>query len=294
MLTAVTPVNEGAPQARTFAGAALVITCEHGGNRIPPPYRVLFAPHRALLQSHRGFDAGALIMARALAAAFGVPLLAATVSRLLVDLNRSVGHPRLHFEPVLELPGTRRQHILERHYQPYRSQAERLVSDAIAARGRVIHLSCHSFTPELHGKRRTADIGLLYDPARPGEKALCARWKRTLQLRAPELAVRRNYPYAGRNDGLTTWLRKRHSPKAYVGIELELNQKHVMCATRQWAALREAVIESLREALVGTRDETLPPGRGQARGRGPIRSVRPTESSCAVSEPGRCTPGVRS
>lgn len=240
---------QDAPRHGTLAGTAMVITCEHGGNRIPLAYRALFAPHRALLASHRGFDAGALVMARALAAAFCAPLLSATVSRLLVDLNRSIGHPHLHFEPVLELPGPRRQHILKRHYRPYRSQAELLMNDAIAAHGRVIHLSCHSFTPELHGERRTADIGLLYDPARPGEKALCARWKRALEARAPELAVRRNYPYAGRNDGLTAWLRKHHPPEAYVGIELELNQKHITRTTRQWAALREAVIASLQRAL---------------------------------------------
>jgi predicted N-formylglutamate amidohydrolase len=271
-----------------FAGAALLITCEHGGNRIPAPYRALFAPYRALLDSHRGFDAGALVMAQALAAEFGVPLLAATVSRLLVDLNRSIGHRQLHFEPVLELPDIRRQHILKHYYQPYRNQAERLVTEGIAERGRVIHISCHSFTPELHGNRRTADIGLLYDPARPGEKALCARWKRMFALHAPELAVRRNYPYAGRNDGLTSWFRKRHSPEAYVGIELELNQKHVMRTTHQWATLREAVIESLRAAMTACDDPEARPEPG----RGPSRPT-PIESSDSLSKPRHRATGVR-
>ena len=281
-------MNNRGPGQQNHAGAALVITCEHGGNRIPAPYRALFAPYRALLDSHRGFDAGALVMARALAAEFGAPLLAATVSRLLVDLNRSVGHRQLHFDPVLELPDSRRQHILQRYYQPYRSQAERFVTQAIAERGRVIHLSCHSFTPELDGHPRTADIGLLYDPARPGERALCARWKRMFALHAPELAVRRNYPYAGRNDGLTTWLRKCHSPEAYVGIELELNQKHVLRTTQQWATLRAAVIESLDAAMTACDD---PAARPKPR-RGPDRPI-PTQSANAVSEPRRRATGVR-
>jgi predicted N-formylglutamate amidohydrolase len=281
-------MNNRGPGQQGHAGAALVITCEHGGNRMPAPYRDLFAPYRALLDSHRGFDAGALIMARALAAEFGAPLLSATVSRLLVDLNRSVGHRQLHFDPVLELPDTLRQHILKRYYQPYRSQAEHLVSEAIAERGRVIHLSCHSFTSELHGHRRTADIGLLYDPARPGEKALCARWKRMFALHAPELAVRRNYPYAGRNDGLTTWLRKRHSPDAYVGIELELNQKHVMRTTQQWAPLRQAVIESLH-AAINVRDG---PAVQPKPSREPNRPIA-TQSSYALSKPRRRATGVR-
>ena len=74
----------------------LVITCEHGGNRIPVPYRDLFRGQQRQLASHRGYDPGALVMGRALAAAFAAPLVVSTVSRLLVDLNRSVGHPRLH------------------------------------------------------------------------------------------------------------------------------------------------------------------------------------------------------
>ena len=41
-----------------------LITCEHGGNRIPPRYRDLFAGCEALLQSHRGYDPGALTLAR--------------------------------------------------------------------------------------------------------------------------------------------------------------------------------------------------------------------------------------
>jgi predicted N-formylglutamate amidohydrolase len=231
------------------ANGGLVITCEHGGNRIPEPYRDLFRHDRALLHSHRGFDAGSLPMARALATAFGAPLVVATVSRLLVDLNRSVGHPRLHGDVIRKLPALVRARIVEHYYQPYRQQAEQLVMEAIARHGGVVHLSCHSFTPELDGKARTADIGLLYDPARPGEVALAARWKAAIEAHAPELTVRRNYPYAGRNDGLTTSLRKRLSPEIYVGVELELNQKHVRRGERQWTALRETVIASLCAAL---------------------------------------------
>ena len=245
--SAVRATYQGNPEYP--AGGGLVISCEHGGNRIPEPYRDLFRPCRASLHSHRGFDAGSLPMARALAAAFGAPLVAATVSRLLVDLNRSVGHPRLHCDVIRRLPASVRARIVEDYHQPYRQQAEHLVTQAIARHGRVVHLSCHSFTPELDGKARTADIGLLYDPVRPGEVALAARWKAAIEARAPELTVRRNYPYAGRNDGLTTSLRKRLSPELYVGVELELNQKHVRRGGRQWTALRETVIASLRAAL---------------------------------------------
>ena len=67
-----------------------IITSEHGGNRIPAPYRRLFRGQRALLDSHRGYDPGSLVMAKALASACRTPLVASTVSRLLIDLNRSL------------------------------------------------------------------------------------------------------------------------------------------------------------------------------------------------------------
>jgi predicted N-formylglutamate amidohydrolase len=227
----------------------VVITCEHGGNRIPELYRDLFHGHQRQLESHRGYDPGALVMGKALAAAFAAPLVVSTVSRLLVDLNRSVGHPRLHCEAIRKTPAELRQRILKHYYQPYRAQAERLVRRAVADDGLVIHLSSHSFTPKLDGKVRDADIGLLYDPARQREGELCEHWKASLKTRAPDLTVRRNYPYAGKGDGLTAWFRRHLPPDAYVGIELEINQKHVFTAGRQWTAMRKAIIESLRGAL---------------------------------------------
>jgi predicted N-formylglutamate amidohydrolase len=242
--------SPGVTMANAHAMAALVVTCEHGGNHIPEPYGDLFAGHQALLDSHRGFDAGALVMAQALAVAFGAPLLTATVSRLLVDLNRSVGNPSLHFESVGKLSAATRQSILDQYYHPYRTRAKQLVMGAIARHGRVVHISSHSFTPELDGKVRKADVGLLYDPARPGELALCRQWQAAFRACAPELTVRRNYPYAGWEDGLTTRLRKSLSADQYIGIELELNQKYVLLDGPQWHTLCGKVIESLRTVLI--------------------------------------------
>jgi predicted N-formylglutamate amidohydrolase len=187
-------------------------------------------------------------MARALAGAFRAPLVTSTISRLLIDLNRSIGHPQ-HFSAAMRgAPAKLRAKIVEQHYQPYRVQVERLVRQSVSRGRRVIHISSHSFTPELDGKVRRADVGLLYDPGRHGEAELSARWKASLAAFAPELRVRRNYPYAGKGDGLTAHLRLRFPPGAYVGIELEVNQRIVFAAGRRWTALRGVLIDSLRMA----------------------------------------------
>jgi predicted N-formylglutamate amidohydrolase len=212
------------------------------------PYRRLFRGRRALLDSHRGYDPGALVMARALARAFGATLVTSTVSRLVVDLNRSLGNPRVFSAATRGVPANLRTKIVEQHYRPYRVHVERLVRQTVARDRRVIHISSHSFTPELDGKVRRADVGLLYHPGRHGEAELCARWKISLADLAPKLRVRRNYPYAGKGDGLTSHLRLCFPPSAYVGIELEINQRIVFAAGRHWTALRGVLIDSLRAA----------------------------------------------
>ena len=227
----------------------LVISCEHGGNRIPAVYRHLFLQHQALLESHRGYDPGALVMARDLATAFAAPMVASDVSRLLIDLNRSIAHPHVYSEAIRNAPAEVHQQILARYYQPYRTKAEELIRHAVSGGRRVIHISSHSFTPELNGKVRSNDIGLLYHPGRPGEVELCERWKTSLRACAPALKVRRNYPYVGKGDGLTSHLRRHFPPTAYIGIELEVNQKHVLETGRHWAVVRKAIVESLRMAL---------------------------------------------
>jgi predicted N-formylglutamate amidohydrolase len=190
-------------------------------------------------------------MARVLAQAFGAPLVSSTVSRLLVDLNRSIGHPQLFSVATRGASGQIRSGIIEQYYLPFRAQVEQRVTQALLQHRRLIHVSSHSFTPRLNGKVRNADVGLLYHPGRPGEAELCARWKAALGSMAPALRVRRNYPYAGKGDGLTSYLRSRFSPDAYVGIELEVNQGITIPGGRRWAALRVLLIDSLRKACAG-------------------------------------------
>jgi predicted N-formylglutamate amidohydrolase len=225
-----------------------LITCEHGGNRVPSRYRHLFAGFEALLQTHRGYDAGALALARELATALAAPLFVSTTSRLLIDLNRSIGHPRLYSEATRDAPAMVRSEILKKHYLPHRNKVEADIAKAVVRGCRVIHVASHSFTPEIDGTVRNADIGLLYDPARSGELELCCRWQAQLKACAPELKVRRNYPYAGKSDGLTAYLRRRFPAEVYIGIELEINQMHVFKGGRHWRAYRERVIEALCQA----------------------------------------------
>lgn len=205
---------------------ALVLSCEHGGNRIPRAYQPLFAGCQRLLDSHRGYDRGALACARALSRQLRSPLFAATHSRLLVDLNRSLSHPALFSERARALPPERRQHVLDHYYHPHREKVELWIRSRVDAGATVVHVAVHTFAPSLNRVLRRADIGLLYDPARKLEAALCRRWRAALRAAgAGTLVVRRNYPYLGVSDGFTRHLRTRFAAARYAGIELEINQR---------------------------------------------------------------------
>jgi predicted N-formylglutamate amidohydrolase len=228
---------------------ALLVTVEHGGNRVPPAWRHLFTAGAAVLGTHRGHDPGALLLGRELAARLAAPLVSSTTTRLLVDLNRSLGHQGLFSEFTRMLPPEDKSRIVERYWRPYRDEVDRVVAALIARGRRVVHLSSHSFTPVLDGEVRNADIGLLYDPGRPVERLLAARWKAALLAIDPGLRVRMNYPYAGRADGLTRDLRRRYAPGRYAGLEIEVNQRFVIAGGRDWAALRRTLLESIEVAL---------------------------------------------
>lgn len=203
---------------------AVIVSCEHGGRRVPAEWAHLFRGAARALESHRGWDPGAIGLARRLARRLDAPLHAATVTRLLVELNRSETHRSLFSRLTRDLPQETKRRILARHYHPHRRRVERDLRAALRGGGRVMHLSVHTFTPVLDGEVRRADVGLLYDPARAAERALCDAWARELRRAAPELRVRKNHPYRGAADGFTTHLRRELGPR-YLGIELEVSQR---------------------------------------------------------------------
>ena len=227
----------------------LIVSCEHGGREVPAAYATHFAGRDAWLDSHRGWDPGALQLGRQLADTLGAPLHASTTTRLLIDLNRSMGHRQLFSEATRGLGRAERQAIVVGHYRPHRDAVEGEIARRIGGGERVVHVASHSFTPVLAGVVRRADVAWLYDPRRAGESALSRRWMAEFAQRAPGLRLRRNYPYQGRGDGLASWLRRRFSDEAYVGIELEVNQRFVEQGGAAWAALRGDLVESLGAAL---------------------------------------------
>jgi len=204
---------------------ALIITCEHAVNSIPPAFSDLFKHAKDILETHRGIDIGAKAIAEHLAHALPCDdYQAATTSRLLIDCNRSLNHSHCFSEWTKTLEQHEKQAIINTYYHPFRTAVIRRIEQLTQQKKRVLHLSIHSFTPILNGVKRETDIGLLYDPKRAGEKAFARDLKQSFKTIAPQYRVRMNYPYLGIHDGLIHTLRKKLSEQHYIGLEIESNQ----------------------------------------------------------------------
>jgi len=223
----------------------VVITCEHGGNRIPKQFSGLFSNSRELLESHRGHDPGALDLARKLSEGLKAPLYFSAISRLLIDLNRSPHNPKRFSEMTRRLGTDEKYEIQKLHYNPYRAGVGSALLKYIGKGAQVLHLSVHTFTPVLHGKVRNADLGFLYDPARKNETSFCIFWQKVIRRLGPGLLTRRNYPYRGTSDGFTAYLRDFFPEGSYLGIELEVNQKFLSGDRKVWLDLQQLILESL-------------------------------------------------
>lgn len=139
-----------------------LLTCEHGGNEIPQQYR-------RFLKQQQTFKFAPWVRSRSPDLFLQLKKAAnfshySTVSRLLVELNRSPRHPQLFSEITRRLPSAKKEEILSSFYFPYRNLIEAKIEEWIQEGEEVIHLSIHTFTPVLNGITRNADIGFYMIP----------------------------------------------------------------------------------------------------------------------------------
>ncbi|HBD92625.1 MAG: hypothetical protein A2015_05730 [Spirochaetes bacterium GWF1_31_7] len=219
----------------------IVLTCEHATNFIPDAYTKYFMTNHEILDTHQGYDIGADLLAQSLSGQLSTEYLKPTVSRLLIDCNRSICNKSLISSCINPIDITTKETIITGFYIPYRNTVSNRMKNLIDSGKKVLHFSVHSFTPILNGIERDADIGILYDPKRPVEKEFATSFKKKLQQFDNSIVVKSNYPYKGTSDGFTTFLRTHCNSPDYCGIELEVNQKIIF-----QSSLHELIGSALR------------------------------------------------
>ena len=125
----------------------VIISSEHATCDVPSAFKALFRGQGDVLRSHRGYDPHSIDMATALATRLNCKLFQGSVSRLLVELNRSLGHKALFSEFSRSLSEMHKTKLLNDYYFPYRDAIEREIRARVQKRRTVLHLSVHTFTP---------------------------------------------------------------------------------------------------------------------------------------------------
>lgn len=235
-----------------------ILTCEHAGNEIPANLDHLFKGHEEVLYSHKAIDFGALRLAKHLETVLELPLYFSTVSRLVVEANRSLDNDALFSEYSKKLSAPEKQAVLEAYYYPHRHQVTEKIEAEIAQGNQVCQLAIHTFTPVMDGNVRKADIGILFDPEQPLEHTLAVQLQQNLLHQNIERKVLFNSPYLGTDDGFPPYLRKKFLKEQYAGFELEINQKFYLDGKAEtWDNLMKEITLAIKELIAGT-EQTEP------------------------------------
>ncbi|MCB1990017.1 MAG: N-formylglutamate amidohydrolase [Geminicoccaceae bacterium] len=147
----------------TGGGSPWLLTCEHGGRRLPRALGDLGLP-AAAFERHIAWDIGALGVARSLARALDAELVHQPYSRLVVDCNRPPTRPSFipEISEATVIPGNlglapearlAREKAIWRPFQD-------AVAEAVG--GRAGLLAIHSFTPVYKEQVRPWQLGFLH------------------------------------------------------------------------------------------------------------------------------------
>jgi predicted N-formylglutamate amidohydrolase len=226
-----------------------LIVCEHASNAFCLPWGEL-GLSTAQRQAHIAWDPGALGLARGLARHLNAPLVYATLSRLLYDLNRppqSSGAMAEHSE-AHHIVGNRalspdeRQARTEAIYLPFHETLRREIARRLAAGSQPVVVTVHSFTPVYNGQPRSVEFGIIHDRDPGLAKALLAEARAQCPLDA-----RLNEPYSAA-DEVTHTLALHATPFGLKNVMLELRNDLIATPQAQ-DAMAAQLAPLLRAAL---------------------------------------------
>jgi predicted N-formylglutamate amidohydrolase len=228
--------------------APVLLVCDHATNFVPRALDGLGLPSGELAR-HIAYDIGILPVTRRLAEALDAPLVRTHFSRLIVDPNRQLDDATLMPEIADGTIVTGNRGLsdgdvtnrLQTFFWPYHHEVSAQL-EAMRARGRPpVLISMHSFTPEMHGRRRPWEVGILWDSdsrmAKPAMDWLAARgW-----------TVGDNEPYSGRgHHGYTQHVHGERLGFANILIELRQDEIAEAAGQARWA---EELIAMFRDLL---------------------------------------------
>lgn len=226
------------------ASGDILLLCDHASNVVPDG--IDLGIDTALLDRHIAVDIGAGPLTAALAAALGTPAMIATVSRLVIDLNRPTDHPGLI--PLSSdghaIPGNTRADRTARIAQ-FHAPYHRAIDARIRAHRPALIVAVHSFTPALEtgGDPRPWEIGILYNrDARAARLAMAG-------FMAAGVVTGDNQPYSGRQLNMTLNRHGEGQGIASFSIEVRNDLIRDAAGVGDWAARIAPIVEQVRDGL---------------------------------------------
>lgn len=223
-----------------------VIVCEHASNDFASTTGDL-GLNRDQWQAHIAWDPGALGVAKGLSRALDAPLIRATASRLVYDLNRpphSQGAMPERSE-THDIPGNRALSVHQRlsrteaHYIPFHSALFALLSRRLASGKPTALITVHSFTPVYFGALREVEFGIIHD--------VDDRLAQGIAARDTGLITRLNEPYSAA-DGVAHTLALHATPLGLAHAMLEIRNDLIATPEAQ-QAMAERLAPVIRDAV---------------------------------------------
>lgn len=216
-----------------------VLVCDHASKWVPASLKGLGLPPGEL-ERHIAWDPGALELARRLSDLLDAPLVHATVSRLVLDVNRDPTHHGsvVTISEDTPIPGNHaipeqdRSRRVRAIYEPYHRVLDGVIERSVAYNPAPQIISVHSFTPVYRKEQRPWHIGVLSG----NDKRLSQPLLELLRA-GGEFCVGDNQPYAP-TDGVYHTLDRHCASRNLRSVLLELRSDTISneegCA--QWAS----------------------------------------------------------
>ena len=223
----------------------LLLICEHASGMLPPGW-CWPASDRHLSTDHWGVDVGIARFTRKLAERLSVPAILASISRLLIDCNRTTDSDTLFRRaadgsPIWLNQGlsprerlTRIESVYEEYHTAVDLMCERHKPELI--------LSMHSYTASYEGTPRAVQVGVLHD----GEAALAELWADRLGALLPGYDVRINEPWSG--IGGYMYSAVEHATRSNA-VAMELELRNDLLTSSEAQDLLEALASLLQPYL---------------------------------------------
>ncbi len=231
-----------------------IFLCDHASNRIPDQYNNLGLNKEELL-THIAWDPGSLAVAQILSKEFDAPIVRSTISRLVIDVNRSRKAddliPAISENTKISgnenIDAEERNKRIKLYHKPYHEMINMLIDDRQKEGIKSIIIAVHSFTPIYNNIPRPWPIGLI--PCQ--DDRFSKQFFMTLKENNSNMNIGWNEPYAARQ-GVFYTMHKHADLRQLEGSMIEIRNDEIADpkGVNRWAKIIQKALLVSKNSLL--------------------------------------------